>query len=143
MAARSRINSAALAFALTSAFNIATADVVAVVSSNNANTTLSKAQVTDIFLGKISHFPNGALAVPIDQAVGSLAREEFYVSYAAKSSAQITSYWAKIIFTGRGQPPKAVANSVEVRRLLAANPQAISYIERSDVDNTLKILLQP
>jgi ABC-type phosphate transport system substrate-binding protein len=143
MAVRSCIKSAAVALALTFAFDTATADVVVVVSSTNANTMLSKAQVMDIFLGKISRFPNGAPAVPIDQAIGSPAREEFYLSYAAKSSAQITSYWAKIIFTGRGQPPKAVANSIEVRKLLAANPQAISYVERSTVDSTVRILAEP
>jgi ABC-type phosphate transport system substrate-binding protein len=140
---RSRIDSAALALALTLAVNTVMADVVAVVSSTSAITTLSKAQVTDIFLGKINRFPNGALAVPIDQAEGSPAREEFYVLYAGKSSAQVMSYWAKIIFTGRGQPPKAVASSIEVRKLLAANPQAIGYIERSAVDSSVKILTQP
>jgi ABC-type phosphate transport system substrate-binding protein len=137
------VKSLALTLALTFVVNTVTADVVAVVSSTNAITALSKAQVTDIFLGKVSRFPNGALAVPIDQAEGSQAREEFYGSYAGKSSAQIMSYWAKIIFTGRGQPPKAVANSIEVRKLLAANPQAVSYIERSAVDSTVRILVQP
>src|ERR1700733_2009579 len=105
MTLRSCIKSAALALALTLAVNIATADVVAIVSSTSTVTSLSNAQVTDIFLGKVSRFPNGTLAVPIDQAEGSPARDEFYVLYAGKSSAQVMSYWAKIIFTGRGQPP--------------------------------------
>jgi len=143
MTLRSRIESAALALALTLAVDTVMADVVAVVSSTSAITALSKAQVADIFLGKVNRFPNGALAVPIDQAEGSPAREEFYVLYAGKSSAQVMSYWAKIIFTGRGQPPKAAASSIEVRKLLAANPQAIGYIERSAVDGSVKILTQP
>jgi ABC-type phosphate transport system substrate-binding protein len=143
MTFRSRIESAALALAFTLAVNTVMADVVAVVSSTSAITSLSKVQVTDIFLGKVNRFPNGALAVPIDQAEGSPAREEFYVLYAGKSSAQVMSYWAKIIFTGRGQPPKAVASSLEVRKLLAANPLAIGYIERSSVDSSVKILTQP
>jgi ABC-type phosphate transport system substrate-binding protein len=119
------------------------ADVVAVVSAKNPVTTLSKAQVTDIFLGKTARFPDGAQAVPIDQAEGSPARDEFYATLAGKSPAQIKSHWSKIIFTGRGQPPKAVSNSAEVRQLIAANPQIISYIERSAVDASVKILLQP
>ena len=143
MTLRSRIESAALALALTLAVDTVMADVVAVVSSTSAITALSKAQVADIFLGKVNRFPNGALAVPIDQAEGSPAREEFYVLYAGKSSAQVMSYWAKIIFTGRGQPPKAAASSIEVRKLLTANPQAIGYIERSAVDGSVKILTQP
>jgi ABC-type phosphate transport system substrate-binding protein len=129
--------------ALSLAVGPARADVVAVVSSTSAVTTLSKAQVTDIFLGKVSRFPNGTQAIPIDQADGSPARDEFYATYAGKSPAQVKSHWAKIIFTGRGQPPKAVSNSVEVRKLIAANPQAISYIERSEVDSSVKVLVEP
>jgi ABC-type phosphate transport system substrate-binding protein len=119
------------------------ADVVAVVSSKSPVTTLSKIQVADIFLGKTIRFPDGVQAVPIDQAEGSPERDEFYATFTGKSPAQIKSHWSKIIFTGRGQPPKAVSNSVEVRKLIAANPQAISYIERSAVDSSVKVLLQP
>jgi ABC-type phosphate transport system substrate-binding protein len=119
------------------------ADVVAVVSSKNPVATLSKSQVADIFLGKTVRFPDGALAEPIDQEEGSPARDEFYATFTGKSPAQIKSHWTKIIFTGRGQPPKAVANSVAVRRLIAANPQVISYIERTAVDSSVKVLLQP
>jgi hypothetical protein len=136
------IKSTAIAFLLTLVVNTVKADVVAVVSSSSAVIALSKAQVTDIFLGKVGRFPNGSLAVPIDQTEGSRTREEFYVSYAGKSSAQIMSYWAKIIFTGRGQPPKAV-NSVEVMKLLASNPQVIAYIDRSAVDGTVRVLDPP
>jgi ABC-type phosphate transport system substrate-binding protein len=121
----------------------AMADVVAVVSSKNPVTSLSKSQVTDIFLGKTARFPDGALAVPIDQEEGSRARDEFYATFTGKSPAQIKSHWTKIIFTGRGQPPAAVSSSAEVRHLIAANPHAISYIERSAVDNSVKVLTQP
>jgi ABC-type phosphate transport system substrate-binding protein len=143
MTLSSCFKSAALALALTLVVNSATADVVAVVSSTSTITSLSNAQVTDIFLGKVSRFPNGTLAVPIDQVEGSKARDEFYATFASKSPAQVKSLWAKIIFTGRGQPPKAVLSSIEVKKLLAANPQAISYIERSAVDSTVKVLVQP
>jgi ABC-type phosphate transport system substrate-binding protein len=143
MTFRSFTKSAALALALTLVVNTVAADVVAVVSKTSTITSLSNAQLTDIFLGKVSRFPNGALAVPIDQVEGSPARDEFYAIFASKSPAQVKSLWAKIIFTGRGQPPKTVSNSSAVRKLLAANPQAIGYIERSSVDNSVKILAQP
>ena len=119
------------------------ADVVVVVSAKCAVATLSKDQVIDIFLGKTTRFPDGAAAVPIDQMEGSPARDEFYAKFANKSAAQLKAHWTKIIFTGRGQPPKSVANNVEVLKLIAANPQAISYIERSAVDSTVKVLVQP
>jgi ABC-type phosphate transport system substrate-binding protein len=119
------------------------ADVVVVVSSACAVSTLSKEQVMDIFLGKTTRFPDGAPAVPIDQVEGASARDEFYARFANKSPAQVKAHWTKIIFTGRGQPPKSVPNSVEVRKLIAVNPRAISYMERSAVDSTVKVLVQP
>ena len=118
----------------------ATADVVVVVSSTSTVTALSKGQVADIFLGKVSRFPNGTPAIAIDHVEGSPARDEFYATYVGKSPAQVKSHWAKIIFTGRGQPPKAVSNDSEVRKLTTANPQVISYMERSAVDSSVRVL---
>jgi ABC-type phosphate transport system substrate-binding protein len=118
------------------------ADVVAVVSARSAVIVLSKSQLADIFLGRVTRFPNGVQAVPIDQADGSVARDEFYLKLAGKSAAQLKAYWSKIIFTGRGQPPPAVANSDEVKRRLIGNPAAIGYIESNRVDDAVRIVLE-
>lgn len=131
-----------ISLALGLAMSAVRADVVAVVSSKSSLTALSKAQVADIFLGKAIRFPDGGQAVPIDQEEGSPARDEFYATFAGKSPAQLKAHWSKIIFTGRGKPPKEVSNSVEVRKLIATNPQVISYIERSAVDSSVKVLVQ-
>jgi len=118
----------------------ALADVVAVVSSKSPVTALSKSQTAEIFLGKRSRFPNGELAVPIDQAEGSPARDLFYNSLTGKSRAQLKAYWSKIIFTGRGQPPLAVSNSDEVKQRLADDPHAIGYIEDNRLDGSVRAL---
>jgi len=129
-----------LALGLTS---IATrADVVAVVGARSPITNLSKNEVMAIFLGKRTRFPDGSSAVPIDQSEGSAAREEFYSQYADMSAAQIKAFWSKIIFTGRGQPPKAVANAEEAKKLVATNPNAITYIDRT-IDTSVKVVLTP
>jgi ABC-type phosphate transport system substrate-binding protein len=117
------------------------ADVVPVVSSKSSITTLSKAQVIDIFLGRRTRFPDGSLAVPIDQTEGSVAREQFYSRIADMSPAQVKAFWSKIIFTGRGQPPVAVATSLDAKKALAANPNAISYIDESLVDSSVRVVL--
>jgi len=119
----------------------AAAEVVAVVSAKNPVTALSKNQVVDIFLGKTSRFPDGSQAVPIDQVEGSAVRKEFYIKFAGKSPAQIKAFWSKIIFTGRGQPPREASNGIEVKKLIAKNPDVIGYIESSLVDDSVKVLL--
>jgi hypothetical protein len=100
------------------------ADVVAVVSSKSAITALSKSQIEDIFFGTITCLPSGLHAVPLDQAEGSSAREEFYTRVAGKSPAQMKAYWSRIIFTGRGQPPKEVTNDTALRKRLAEDVPA-------------------
>lgn len=118
----------------------ATAEVVAVVSARSPVTALSEHQLADIFLGKLNRFPNGELAVPIDQTEGSAARQEFYERYAGKSAAQVKAHWAKIIFTGRGQPPVSVSGPAEVKKRLVEDPNAIGYIDRAAVDDSVRIL---
>jgi len=118
----------------------AAADVVAVISAKNPVTALSRNQVVEIFLGKSSRFPDGSQAVPIDQAEGSAARDEFYTNFAGKSPAQVKAYWSKIIFTGRGQPPRQVPNGVEMLKVIADSPGTIGYIEQSLVDSSVKVL---
>jgi ABC-type phosphate transport system substrate-binding protein len=128
-----------IAFTLSLRFG-ASADVVAVVSSKSPAQDLSRNQVVDIFLGKASRFPNGELAVPIDQVEGSAARDEFYAKFTGKSAAQMKAHWSKIIFTGRGQPPREASSGAEVKRLLIQNPNAIGYIERDLVDGSVRVL---
>jgi ABC-type phosphate transport system substrate-binding protein len=118
----------------------ASAEVVAVVSANNPVSTLSKSEVADMFLGKMTRFPDGRQVLPIDQVENSSEREEFYLKFAGKSPAQIKAYWSKIIFTGRGQPPPEVANDIEVKKFVAKHPDAIGYIDQNLVDDSVKII---
>lgn len=127
--------------ALSAGANVAMPDVVAVVSARNPVTALSKSQTVDIFLGKANRFPDGRQAVPIDQVEGSAARNEFYAEMAGKSPAQLKAHWSKIIFTGRGRPPLEVPDSIHVKEYVARNVNAIGYIERSAVDDSVKALL--
>jgi len=133
----------ALACTLSLGISVARADVVAVVSSQSQITTLTRTQVMDIFLGKRTRFPDGSSAIPIDQAEGSAARAEFYTRLADMSPAQLKSFWSRIIFTGRGQPPKTVATDLEAKRLLLADPNSIGYIDRSLVDSSVRVVLAP
>lgn len=135
-----RLGVAVVGLALSLGAGAAVADVVAVVSARSPVTALSKAQVADIFLGRTALLPDGEQAAPIDQTEGSAARDEFYARFAGKSAAQIKAHWSKIIFTGRGQPPKEVSNSIEVKKRVAENPNAIGYIDPSLVDGSVRVL---
>jgi ABC-type phosphate transport system substrate-binding protein len=135
-----RIGWVAVGLALTLSCAVAKADVVAVVSAKSPITTLSMSQVAEIFLGKVSRYPNGLQAFPIDQAEDSAIRDEFYSKVVGRTAMQVKAYWARIIFTGRGQPPPTVSGDLEMRRRISENSAAIGYIDRSVVDASVRVV---
>lgn len=132
-----------LFLAMTMSAASASADVVVVVSARSEITRLTAEQVTRIFLNKVDTFPNGAQAVPVDQAEGNAIRDEFYSRVVNKSSSQLNAYWAGIVFTGDGRPPKLLEGDTAVRKAVASNPNAIGYIDKSAVDSSVRVILAP
>ena len=118
--------------------DIKSSEVVVVVAARSPLESLSQAALTDVFLGRTSRFPDGRPAVPVDLREGSAARAEFYETYLGRSVAQIKAHWSKIVFTGRGSPPREVADGLEMRRLVAQDPRAIGYLEPSLIDDSVK-----
>jgi ABC-type phosphate transport system substrate-binding protein len=129
------------ALTLAAASSLAHAEIVVIVSAKNPTDTLSPGQATDIFLANTATFPAGGQSIPIDQAEGVPLRDEFYRALAGKSPAQVKGYWSKMIFTGKGRPPKEVPNNAAVEKLVAENPNAIGYIDKSAIDASVKIVL--
>ncbi len=116
-------------------------ELVVIVSSKSPITSLRPEQVADIFLGQIANFPGGLEAVALDQNIGSPERDEFYTKVASKTRPLVKAYWTKMIFTGRGQPPKEIGGSAAVRKMVADNPSLIGYIDKSALDASVKTVL--
>jgi ABC-type phosphate transport system substrate-binding protein len=131
-----------LAAALLVSCAIAQADELAViVSARSTVEALHAGQVAAIFLGQSARFPNGTVATAIDQPLGSSERDRFYLRVAGKSPALLKAWWSKMLFTGRGQPPRDLAGSAAVRRAVADDPGAIGYIEREALDPSVRQVL--
>lgn len=93
---------------------------------------LTKEQVAQVFLGKSESF------TPVDQNESSPIYAEFYKKATGRDVAQVKSTWSRIVFSGKGEAPKQLADSAAVKKAVAANPKAIGYIEKSAVDGTVK-----
>jgi ABC-type phosphate transport system substrate-binding protein len=111
------------------------ADPEIAVIGNPAAQSMTKDQVADLFLGKsqgmkLLDLPNSA---PIKAA--------FYQKVSGHDLSQVKATWSRLIFTGRGQPPKELPDDAAVKKAVAADPKAIGYIEKSQVDSSVKILL--
>lgn len=117
------------------------AELVVVVSAKSPIVALTETQVADIFLDRTSYFPSGDEAVPIDQSDDTASRIEFYKKVTGKSAPQLKAYWSKLIFTGRGQPPREVLDAAAMKKTLAAMPGSIGYIDKNEVDARVKTVL--
>lgn len=116
------------------------ADTAVIVSASNGNGAIDKVTISKIFLGKSKSFPDGSQAIPIDQNDGSAPREAFNSSLLGKSASQLKSYWSRLIFTGKGTPPKQSGNDADVKSLVANNPNMIGYIDSTAVDTSVKVI---
>lgn len=117
------------------------AEVVVIVSARSSVTSLSAEQTAKIFLGKTTTFPNDGAAFPVDQVEGSEVRKEFYEKVVHKTPTQLSAYWARVIFTGNGQPPVELEGNITVRSVIAKNKNAIGYIDKRYVNKSVRVVL--
>ena len=113
-------------------FQQARADVVVIVSAQSTTTSLSSAQIARIFQGKSN------IMTPVDIRAPSGTRNEFYRKVVG-SDAHVRAEWSKLLFTGKVSAPKEL-DAAEVVRAVAANPNAIGYVDKTFVNMTVKII---
>ena len=117
---------------------IVNAGVAIIVHPSNAN-ELDKSTITRIYTGKAKSFPNGDQAVPITQGDGGTP-DAFNKSVLNKSTSQLRAYWSKLIFTGKGAPPKVVESEAEILQLVSTNPNIIGDVDEGSVNDSVKVV---
>jgi ABC-type phosphate transport system substrate-binding protein len=138
MPLRLKLIGCSLLLCLTS--SIALAEVVVVVSVQNPVESLSRNALADLYLGRTSRFPNGQSAIPVDQRENSTAYRAFYRDYLGQTPAQIKIHWSRLIFTGRGQPPRSLADSQAVADFVAKHADATGYLHDTQLDERLRVV---
>ena len=115
------------------------AEVVVVVGKDSPISSLSESQLRQLYLegsGRI----NGTSVKALDLPEDNRARKEFYQEAVGKTPAQMKSYWARMIFTGRGAPPRMVSGNRAMQVMLENNPELIGYLPGDQVSSGLKVL---
>lgn len=110
------------------------AELVVVINPQNDTKSMTSSQVAQYFLGGSVQF------TPVEQANGSPIRLEFYKKVLEKEPPQVQAIWARIVFTGKGKPPKEFKSSDEIKKAIRENVNAIGYIEKTAVDDSVKVI---
>lgn len=104
---------------------------------------LSSRQAKALFLGKSKKLPGGGKVSLLELPKGDALRNEFHQKVTGKSEAQLQSYWSRLVFTGKAKPPKELASAALIKSVIANKKGSIGYIDESDVDASVKVLLKP
>lgn len=116
------------------------AELVIIANKDLAVTSLTREQIYRIYLGKTKFLPNGVKVIPVDQKAGTYSHDKFYAEIIQKSETDIKSYWSRVIFTGQGYPPIQESDDQSVKDLVAKNPNCMGYIDKSNLDDSVKVL---
>jgi ABC-type phosphate transport system substrate-binding protein len=114
---------------------------IAVVVHPSNQASLTQGDLVRLYTGKLSAFPNGSSAVPVNLADSAALRSEFDQKALGRSSSQVKAFWSKLVFTGKGTPPKEVSSDNEVLTLVANNPNIIGYVDAGAVTSDVKVIL--
>jgi ABC-type phosphate transport system substrate-binding protein len=115
------------------------AELTIIVNPAN-NASLDKKTVQRIFLGKEKKFSDGSETIPVNQNAETSIRGSFDETVLGRSSSQVSAYWSKLVFTGKGIPPKELMSDAEVVALVATNPSVIGYVDSASVTDAVKTI---
>ena len=118
------------------------ASIVVIVNPQSGVDKLSRDEIIDIFLGRYRKLPSGKMALPIDVSEASPERSRFYQLLVKKSSSEMSSYWARLVFSGQTSPPFQVPDTKTALELVQSSPNAIAYIDRSAVTANVKVVFE-
>jgi ABC-type phosphate transport system substrate-binding protein len=107
----------------------ASADGYQVIANSGVGaSSLTKDQVSQMFLKKLAKWPDGKSVVAVDQAKTAAIREAFSKAVHGRGAAAIVAFWQQQIFSGADVPPAEKASDAEVIAFVKATPGAIGYV---------------
>ncbi len=130
---------AALAVAAAFAETTRSAYVVIVHPATSVS-RLDRKFVEEIFLRRVTRWPDDTPIRPVDLGPDARARIRFSEDVLSRSVASVRSYWQQRIFSGQGIPPPELPDDAAVVSYVLSHPGAIGYVAAGAALNGAKAL---
>ena len=112
-----------------------------IVNASNPVTSMTRNQVSRLFLKKESRWKNGFRVTPVDQALDSPTGAAFSMTVHEKKAKEIKSHWLKVAFSGLGTPPLELRSDAQVLDFVRSNVGAIGYVSAAaSIGDGVKVL---
>lgn len=116
------------------------ADYKVIVNNANGKSSLSKKELTQLFMKKTAQWSDGTPVVAVDQTEKSAVREQFTLAVHGKSVSAVKSYWQQQIFSGRDVPPVEKSSDAQVVAFVRQNAGAIGYVAAGADTSGVKVV---
>ncbi len=102
--------------------------------------SLSRAQLSDVFLKRATAFPGGGPAAPVDLAEDSKTFEAFSQAIHGKPGSLVRTFWKKVAATGRDSPPPVRHSDEEVLAFVRTTRGGIGYVSAATPTTGVKVI---
>ncbi|WP_017460335.1 hypothetical protein [Dyella ginsengisoli] len=118
----------------------ALAGIDVIVSAHSNASSMSKDDVSALYLGRTQNLPGGGKAKLYDLPDGNAGRDAFYTAATGKSASQVKAVWSRLVFSGRAVPPTEVHDDAAMVKAVAADPQAVGYVASGAANGSVKVV---
>jgi ABC-type phosphate transport system substrate-binding protein len=114
-----------------------------VVNKSNNTAPLTREEVRRIFVGDKSSWPGGKRITVLMLAPDQPERVVILQAVFKMNESEYTKYFLQAAFTGHVlAAPRDLTTAADMKTRLAANPNAIGYLKKEDVDDSVKVVLR-
>ncbi len=106
--------------------NPAIAEIIIVANSGVQESVISAYDLKQIFLRKKKNLAGGVVTIAIQKKTD--IHTEFLRKFIKKTPSQFKLYYKKMIFSGRGKPPRILQDDAAMLSWVAQTPGAMGYV---------------
>lgn len=120
-------------------------ELVVIVNKANAVGSITRAELSSIYLGKRKTWATGEIVKPCDLQEPGVEEEQtamghFSVRYINKDLSSLKNYWIKMIFSGKGDPPPLLKKVEDVIRFVSEDPGSLGYLYSDQVTGAVRVV---
>lgn len=101
---------------------------IAVIVHPDNQQNIDIADIKRLYTLRQFSYQNGSIAFLFMLPYSIPEREQFDQIVSGLSSNQLMTYWSKIVFAGKGTPPRSVRGIDEMLRVISVTPNSMGYV---------------
>lgn len=116
------------------------ADDLVLITQRNSNISISSDHLKRLYFGKIASLPNGRKVTAVVYAKDEEQFQRFTKMFLGRTSQQLRAFWAKQLFTGKGNLPIRVNSLEEMLERVSSSDEYIGYIPIELLHESVEVL---